>query len=134
MTITNLTPHPVVVLRDDPNGEVTGFTGVGAAQMEGRFTLVGRVAPAGTVARAAQTDEVVGSLEIGDFAVPLVTSRYGEPTDLPASEDGTFYVVSILTAQAAKSAGRSTSDLLVTSDPVRDAVGKIIGCRKFAIV
>jgi len=73
-------------------------------------------------------------VQVNGCAVPLVTSRYGEPTDLPAPEDGTYYAVSILTAQAAKAAGRSTSDLLVTSDPVRDAAGKIAGCRKFALV
>jgi hypothetical protein len=134
MQILNLTPHPVVVVRDDPEGSVTGFTGVGPAAKEGKFALVAEYKPAGPVARAAQRDERVGELEINGTKVPLIRTVFGEPTDLPAPEDGTMYVVSIITAQAAKAAGRPTNDLLITSDPVRDAAGKFIGVRKFALL
>jgi len=134
MKIVNLTPHPVIIVRDDPEGANTGFVGVGPATKEIKYSVVETIAPAGPVARARQTDENVGEVKVNGHAVPLVTSKYGDPTDLPAPEEGTYYVVSILTAQAAKAVGRSTSDLLVTSDPVRDATGKIVGCRKFAIV
>jgi len=65
--------------------------------------------------------------------VPVIKTIFGEPTDLPAPEEGTMLIVSILTAQAAKAAGRKGDDLIITSDPVRDAAGKIIGCRKFAV-
>jgi hypothetical protein len=134
MKILNLTPHPLVVVRDDPEGSVTGFTGVGPAAKEGKFALVAEYKPAGPVARAAQRDERVGELEINGTKVPLIRTVFGEPTDLPAPEDGTMYVVSIITAQAAKAAGRPTNDLLITSDPVRDAAGKFIGVRKFALL
>lgn len=53
-TILNLTPHLVIVFRDDPEGAVTGFTGVGAAAKEGRFSVVAEYLPNGKVARAAQ--------------------------------------------------------------------------------
>ncbi|OIO46383.1 MAG: hypothetical protein AUJ25_00095 [Parcubacteria group bacterium CG1_02_37_13] len=132
--IINLTPHPVIVLRDDPTGSIVGVTGVGSVVEKGKFALVATIAPAGPVARAAQLDKPAGEVGINGYPVPLIMSSYGEPNDLPAPKDGTLYVVSILTAQAAKAAGRITSDLLVTSDPVRDAAGKIVGCRKFAIV
>lgn len=124
----------MIILRDNPEGEITGFTGVGPAAKEGKFALVAEYKPEGKVARAVQKDEPVGELEINGVSVPLITTVFGEPTDLPSPEDGVYYVVSIITAQAAKAAGRSTSDLLVTSDPVRDAEGKFIGVRKFALV
>ena len=132
--IKNLTPHPVVVLRDDPEGAVAGFTGVGPAAREGRFSVVAEIAPTGQVARARQTDEVVGELEIEGTQVPLIRTVFGETTDLPTPEEGVYLVVSILTAQAAKAAGRETRDLLITSDPVRDAQGKFVGVRKFALI
>lgn len=134
MNVLNLTPHPVIVLRDDVNGSVTGFTGVGPAAKEGKFTLIAEYKPNGKVARANQKDEPVGELEVNGVSVPLITTIFGEPTDLPAPEDGTMYVVSIITAQAAKASGRTTRDLLITSDPVRDANGKFIGVRKFALI
>jgi hypothetical protein len=132
MKILNLTPHPVVVLRDDPEGPITGFTGVGPAAKEGRFSVVAEFPPAGTVARAAQTDEVVGELEINGTKVPLIRTVFGEPTELPEPSDGVYLIVSVITAQAAKAAGRTVDDLLITSDPVRDDKGKFIGVRKFA--
>lgn len=115
-TILNLTPHPIVLLGEDD-------------------TVLAEFAPAGPVARAAQTDEVVGSLEVADgMSVDLVRSRYGAPTDLPDPEEEVFCVVSVLTAQAASAHGRSTGDLLITSGPVRDDAGRIVGCRRFALL
>lgn len=135
MEIKNLTPHSVVILRDDAEGAVTGFTGVGPSTKEGRFSVVTEIAPEGPVARARQTDEVVGMLEINGVEVSLVRTVFGATGDLPQF-DGTTkkYVVSVITAQAAKATGRDTSDLLVPSDPVRDANGRIIGVRKFALI
>lgn len=132
--IRNLTPHPVIVLRDDPEGSVTGFTGVGPAAKEGKFSVVAEFKPAGPVARAVQKDELVGQLDINGHKVPLITTVFGEPTDLPEPQEGVYLVVSIITAQAAKASGRTTRDLLITSDPVRDANGKFIGVRKFALI
>lgn len=123
-----------MVVREDPEGPHTGFTGVGKTQREIRYDIVAEIPPTGKVARATQVDETVGELEVNGHPVPLITSRYGEPVDLPEPEEETYYIVSILTAQAAKAAGRRTDDLLVSSDPVRDAQGKIVGVMKFAIV
>jgi len=133
--ILNLTPHPVVVLVDDPNGVVVGFTGVAPRVTEVRCRVVALLVPTGTVARAQQVDCKVGELVVGfgGEVVELVMTTYGTPEGLPELEEGTYLVVSILTAQAAKAAGRSTADLLITSDTVRDVVGKIVGCRKFAV-
>jgi len=124
----------VIILRDDPEGDVVGFTGVGKAAEEGKFSLVAEYTPVGTVARAQQRDERVGELKINGCEVPLIKTVFGETIDLPSPVEGTMYVVSIITAQAAKASGRSTGDLLITSDPVRDEKGKFIGVRKFATI
>lgn len=114
-TILNLTPHAVNLL-----------------DAEGNTLAV--FPPTGTIARAAQQDQPVGKVEAEGVVIAVVQTTYGEPADLPAPAEDTFYVVSILTAQAAKAYGRDTSDLLVTSGPVRDETGRIIGCRQFAVV
>lgn len=114
--IRNLTPHAVNLL-------------------DGSDQLVATFEPSGIIARAAQTDRKVGEVEVAPgVSVDVVSTSFGEPTDLPEPAEATFNVVSILTAQAAKAAGRSTGDLLVTSDPVRGQDGRIIGCRRFSVV
>lgn len=112
--VINLTPHEVNLV-DNEGNPVAAFE------------------PTGTIARAAQKDVKVGAVEVAPgINVDVVNTTYGEPTDLPQFKEGTYYVVSILTAQAAKAHGRTTSDLLVTSDPVRNDEGRIIGCKRFA--
>ena len=111
--IQNLTPHPVILYRGEE--------------------IVETLLPSGVVPRAQQTDRRVGELEVKPgLVVDVVTTEYGAPSGLPEAQKGTYLVVSVLTAQAAKSAGRTTEDLLVPSDPVRSPDGKIIGCRRFA--
>ena len=84
----------------------------------------------GTVARAVATDSPVGEVD----GIELVRTKFGKPTDLPEPESGTYYIVSLATAQAAMEDGRITTDLLLTSGPVRDGEGRIIGCRRFALL
>lgn len=104
--IINLTPHTVNVVR---NGEpIAEFISNG-------------------IARASQITEKVGSID----GVDLFAIRYGDPVDLPEPSDDVFLIVSRLTAEAAKAAGRTTDDLLLTANPVRDAEGRIIGCEGF---
>lgn len=107
--IINLTPHVVSIIKD---GDIV-------AQF-----------PSEGIARASQQAECVGELE----GIELVTMKFGEPEELPDPVEETYYVVSIITANAAKAVGRRTDDLLVTADPVRDADGRIVGCERFALV
>ena len=107
--ISNLTPHQVAVV--DADG-----------------TEIAVYPPSGLVARAAQTDQLVGAVE----GIEVVRTTFGAPTDLPEPEEGTWFIVSLATANAAKATGRITNDLLLTSGPVRDDSGRIIGCRRFA--
>ncbi len=115
MQIINLTPHPVVVMDEMRNTLLT-------------------IAPSGIVARAAQTDKVIGAVEVDGVSVPLVKSAFGEVEGLPEPTEGTAYLVSIITLNAAVANGRTTEDLLLTSGAVRDDGGQILGCTRFARV
>lgn len=105
MKIVNLTPHAINFLREDNS-------------------VLATIEPSGTIARASQTRETVGS--INDIAVNQCS--YGEVTGLPDPQDGTIYLVSALTAQAC----RNRDDVFITDDAVRDDAGRIIGCRAIA--
>lgn len=108
MRIINLTPHAVCMM--DVSGNVVD-----------RFASEG-------LARATETSVKVG--EVNGF--DIVETVYGEITGLPEKSDDTYYIVSLLTAQAAVKTGRGADDLLLTSDLVRDGEGRIIGCKRFA--
>lgn len=108
--IVNLTPHAINIIAEDGNTIATF--------------------PSEGIARATQEQVKIGELN----GVELVSMKFGETIDLPAPSADTFFVVSIITANAAKAGGRSTDDLLITADPVRNDAGQIIGCRRFALV
>lgn len=108
MKIKNLTPHEVVVY-------------------DGNMGIIGRY-PSEGVARARAT-YVSDNTTIND--VPLVHVTFGDPVDLPDPTEDTMFIVSLITAQAAEQVGRTTSDLLITAQPVRDEAGQIIGCTAF---
>ena len=108
--VINLTPHVVSVVSNDGN-IIASF-------------------PSQGVARAAQKAVVIGDVN----GIELASMTFGSPQDLPDPQMDTFFIVSALTANAAKVQGRPTDDLLITADPVRDAEGRVVGCRRFAIV
>jgi hypothetical protein len=104
MQIINLTPHKITILGDRK--------------------LV--LEPSGIIPRAEQHREQVGSVD----GIPINRVSYGSPVGLPEPKAGTIYIVSALTAKAAK--GRK--DLYIVDDSVRDESGRIIGCRALARV
>ena len=110
MKIRNLTPHAVNIIAE--NG-----------------TVKATFEPTGIVARATQQAEHVGEVN----GIELVSMVFGATVDLPEPEDDVMLIVSIITINAAKAQGRTTSDLLMTADPVRNESGQIIGCRRFAV-
>ena len=110
MRIRNLTPHKITVY--------------------GKDSQILLVLESEGIARAEQRNAPVGDLE----GIPLLKQTFGIPVDLPDYEKGTYLIVSSITVNAAKAAGRTTEDLLLTSVPVRDAEGRIIGCKAFALV
>lgn len=110
MNIINLTPHTVNICTED-------------GDIECSFKSEG-------VARASQV-----AVHFGDVnGIELVEMRFGPTVDLPDPEAGTVLIVSAITASAAKAEGRSTDDLVLTADTVRDKDGRIVGCRRFARV
>ncbi len=104
MNIINLTPHDINIYVADECVRTIKSSGI---------------------ARATYTQEAVGSLE----GIPVVRNHYGVPTDLPEPSAGTVYIVSALTADAAYRVGRTTEDLFLTGELVRDKEGCVIGCR-----
>lgn len=106
--IKNLTPHAVNIIAED-GSTIATF-------------------PSEGVARATQQAEKIGELN----GVDIVSMKFGETVDLPAYEQGTFYIVSVITLNAAQAGGRLIGDLLMTADPVRNNEGQIIGCRRLA--
>ena len=112
--IVNLTPHEVTIYL--PSGEVK------------------RIPPSGVVARVKTFREEAGTLE----GIPLVTVRYGEVEGLPKEpEPDTYYIVSVLVAQALVSDPKWRGKLLVPDTSpqgaVRDKDGRIIGVKALQV-
>ena len=105
MTIINLTPHPINIIDEEGN--------------------IIKVFESAGVARATQEDAEIGTLE----GIPIIETEFGEPIGLPEYSQGTYYIVSAITAKAASLSGRSTRDLLLTGKTVRNSDGQIIGCQ-----
>jgi hypothetical protein len=105
--LVNLTPHAINL-------------------MVGGTTIT--IQPSGVVARCATTRTQAGTLDVDGVQIPVNVLGFGAVQDLPAPQDGVFYVVSSLVANAAK----DRQDLLTVDDAVRDASGNIIGARALA--
>jgi hypothetical protein len=99
----NLTPHAVAVHRSDG-------------------TVI-ELPPSGMVARCATTDEVVDRID----GVEVHAMTLGDLTDLPDSQEGVYYVTSLIAAQAARRAGRT--DVYAPGPAIRDPDGRVGGCR-----
>lgn len=107
--IVNRTPHPITIMAAD------GLTAIASLPAASR----------GEVARVEAVTESDG--KIG--GIPIMRTRWGQIIGLPAYEAGTYHVVSVIVAEAAVDSGRRSDDLLVPGDQVRDASGRIVGCR-----
>lgn len=105
VAIINLTPHAVTFYAAD--GE----------------TIVNTV-PSSGVARAEQSRESMGDIN----GIPVSKTGYGKVEGLPKPAENTIYIVSVLTAQAAK----ERNDLYIVDDIVRDTSGQILGCKALA--
>lgn len=108
MKIVNLTPHALVFC--SPSGE-QNLT----------------IPPSGEIVRCIEEVQPISTVTVDGHDIPVVAKAFGELQGLPDEQEGTVYVVSALAAQAAYKAGRQ--DVYCPGDPVRDADGKITGCR-----
>lgn len=127
--IINLTPHNVRLILEDCVEPVSG-RGFKLSSPEYSFVEYTSLG----IARAASEQVSAGLIEESFGQVKLFRVKYGEPEGLPAYNPGTYYIVSSLTANAAKESGRNTDDLLIPNGMVRDDDGNIIGCTSFAVV
>lgn len=112
----NLTPHEITVFIDSNN------------------TL--KIPPSGTIARVEQKEIQVGSVN----GIPIYKTVYGEVVGLPAPQENTIYIVSLLVLQALQAHGVSRDDVVAPNTAptpvgaVRDATGKIIGVKSFIVL
>ncbi len=109
--LVNLTPHAINIVDADGSALLT-------------------VAPSGTVARCATAREVVGSIVMDNAAISVNRTVFGAVQGVPDPAPDAYYIVSSLVAQALP----DRQDLLIPDDTVRDAEGRIIGCRALARV
>jgi hypothetical protein len=132
-TITNLTPHPVTIVRG------------------GRSTVYQACAP-GDLPRAIEAPTAPGldlihddtqgaygcSVALSGTGVVEHVGYVGHEGLPPISTDEIdqgatrYWIVSIVTVLGAIAAGRPTCDLLVPMGQVRDGAGRIIGCTALA--
>lgn len=119
--VINLTPHAINLYKLEDCAEITQGNYKTLILKEGVSPMM--VLPSEGVARATQTKKQIDTIE----GIPVNATVYGDVEGLPEPSQGTFYVVSALTAQAAK----NRSDLLIVDSTVRDADGKIVGCTAF---
>ena len=107
VTIVNLTPHTINIL-NQTREEIANYKSEG-------------------VARCTQEISVEGQLN----NIPIIKTVLGEVEGLPDEDEegNTFYIVSRLIQQAFK----DRTDLLAPGELVRDAEGRVIGCKSLSI-
>ena len=128
MNVINLTPHQINLYNIADCTEVQQGSYKSLVLREGAQALA--TYPSMGVARATATKAVVDQLEIAGQVVTINATTYGEPEGLPEPKTDTIYIVSALTAQAAK----DRHDLLIVDGTVRDGDGRICGCTAFGRV
>ena len=122
--IVNLTPHTVDLYRRE---DVVPDFGKGF-KLAHADAVPAYVIPSSGIARVATCERVDGEIA----GIPVLKQEFGAVEGLPAPSKGIYYIVSVITASAAREAGRTTSDLLLTTRLVRDERGAIIGCAALA--
>lgn len=119
--IINLTPHPITV---------------------GSTTIAPTLPPARAGEWVQAADPITMSIpdphgapaDRIEYAVPTSWVTYIRLEDLPDPAPDTYYVVSLVVAQAAAACHRTTADLLTPGEQIRDDKGRIIGCKSLARV
>lgn len=126
--IVNLTPHAIALYLTSDCTEVQQGAYKSLVLKDGAQAIA--TFPSQGVARATAQKAVVDHLELDGHEVAINATSYGEPEGLPEPVQGTYFIVSALTAQAAK----DRHDLLIVDGTVRDGDGRICGCTAFGRV
>lgn len=80
-------------------------------------------------ARVRQDPRPIGEVEHDGASVPLMDGNFQTVVGLDEPREGVHQVVSVITAMQAEADGRTLEDLVVPGDQMRDAKGRVIGCR-----
>lgn len=116
-TIHNMTPHVVTLIVEGVRVDYPSEGIIRATQKD------------------VKVDEIVTDLDLGNssagFTIPVFSSSFGAPEGVPENLDG-IYIVSSLAYQSLKAAGMPMEHFVIPSGTIRDAEGKIIGCKGFA--
>ena len=115
MKIKNFTPHAINYVA--PCGEQVTFSSSGVARVSASSQSAGSYGLDGHV------------FDNGQIIVKLISQSFGKVEGLPDEEDGVRFIVSRLVKAALPERG----DLIVPADLIRDASGKITGCRAFEV-
>ena len=121
--IINLTQHEISMF--DMDDLVPGERRRGYYVRAGTEPV--EIYPSQGVARATCVEETVGRINGSD----VVKRVYGGPQNLPEPKDGVYYIVTALVANAARQAGRSVHDLLLTARQVKDMQNNVVGYAAF---
>ena len=105
--MTKMTPHAVSFVVSDDNKIV--------------------IPPSGDIARVSAKTVNTGKLING---IPVTRTVYGDVENLPDPQDDTIYIVSSLVAARVP----NRDDVFIPNESVRDAEGRIIGCRSLGRV
>lgn len=118
MSLINMTPHAVLVF----GSEVPDVVGP-------EHTPVLTIPACGNQVRLQQVEAQVGLLEEGGHMVPEIRVQFGAAQGLPEPMPGVLYIVSSLVLQALP----DRDDLRVPARLVRDAQGRVVGCRALGV-
>lgn len=102
--IRNLTPHDVSVY-DEAGNLLETFPSQGQAR----------------VTQASETADTIDG-------IPTVRTVFGALSGLPEWSEGEYFIVSSITAQAAKAQGRRVDDLLLPGRRLTGPSGELMGC------
>lgn len=118
--LVNLTPHEIVLVRED-GSRLHAWPSCGEARASAT-----RVRVAAVIVEDERSYDLMGE-------VPVSRTSFGEVVGLPEPVRRPYgFIVSRVAAEAARAHGRATDDLLIPDDLVRDPEGQPIGCRGFA--
>lgn len=108
MRYVNLTPHAVTIINGDGD-------------------IVLTVQTSGTIARLPEHITPAGDLD-GVQVMDVIL----DVTDIPEPQDGVIYIGSMPLLMGLAAVGIHRQDLVYPYGQIRDAAGRIIGCRSFA--
>ena len=115
--LINLTPHDINAVNKDRK-------------------IILTVRPSGKIARCTETVKQLGQIAVNNnpgnaiVTIPIIHKELGKVENLPESQEGVLYIVSLAVAKAAP----ERNDLLIPGQAVRDEQGRIIGTSALAKV